>query len=192
MMKRFAPSAQSTSAGAAIGGQDAACRILVGRGHEDRVGVGARELVDTDPGRVDRDPDDLEARRPDRPSVLRVRRILDGDPSRTRGAQHLRHERQGLGEASGDDDVGRVGDGSAGAVQVCRQGVAQLRRATPVDIAEPLAGRLGQGAPERAQPEVPRELVEVGAARPEVDDQRRRRRFRRCGPLRWPASGRRA
>ena len=155
--------------GPALGRQHAAGRVLVRGGHHHRVDIGGFEPLDPQPGLVHGDRDDLEPERPEVLAALGLGRVLQPDPPRPRVAQHGRDQLEPLREPRAHDDGVGVGRRPTHPVEVLGEGQPQFGDAPPIEIAEPLAwGRLSARRIDRSQV-IPRELVEVGAARPEVE-----------------------
>jgi hypothetical protein len=100
---------------AALGGQDDAGRVLVGRGDEHRVQVA--DVVDAQAEVVDRDGDRFE------PPALHLvagaagARVLVAEGAGAAAGEHLREEREALGDPTRHDDRRRVGPHPAGAGQ---------------------------------------------------------------------------
>ena len=108
-------------------------------------------------------------------------RVLHRDAA---ALEHPGEQEEALGGPRADDDGLGIGDNAADSAQVLGEGTAQLDRAARVRIAERPVGCIPEGAPQRAQPRLPREVGEVGEAREEVE--RRHRdpllgRYRRGG-----------
>lgn len=154
---------------APLGRQDGAGRRLVGRRDEDAVGVARGERLDHDPGRVDRDRDDLQAGRGDDPTHLRVGGVLERDAARATRPEDPADEGEPLVEAGARDDPVGVGRRSPDPVEVGGEGIAELGHASPVEVREALARGDVQDAAERAEPLGPGEERDVGAARMELD-----------------------
>ena len=138
------------------------------RRQDDRVGIDARNVATTIPpsstgtgttcspaaGRPDRrragrDP-------PPRSAAPRRRQALSDEPDR-------------LGEAIADDNPLGVGRGPTDPVQVDRKGFAELGCTPMVEIGQSLARRLVEHPTEGPQPDLARELRDVGSAVGEVD-----------------------
>jgi hypothetical protein len=131
---------------------------------------------------ADRHADDLEAGGAgDGHGVVVGRRVLDRQPARAGGGEHLHDQRDPLRVAVADHDVARPRRRAAHAVEVRGERLVQRRDAAAAAVAEV---RVRQRALHRAQPRGAREHRAVGAARAEVDlgrlGRRSRRRAGRC------------
>ncbi len=177
-------------------GQDGPGGPLVRRRQDDGIGLAVPQQVDPDAVTVDRDPDHLEPGRAcGREGVVTGGRVLQRQPFRARGGQHVDEQRHALRVAGADHHVIRFGHGAANPVQVAGQRRAQLRHAAPGQVAEHLVRGVSERTADGPQPRGPGEAGHVGAAVTEVDGrlglarrtQRRGRRSRSGRHLRVPA-----
>jgi hypothetical protein len=157
-----------------IARKDRAGGVLVCRREDDRVDIGLLELLDPHPALVDCDRHDLEARRGYHPTLLRVARVLEGDPLRAPRAEDPADDALALRIPRGDHHPRRVGDHAADAPEVLGERRAQGLDTTRVSVEEVQIGDLGDRLAQRAKPGGAREARDVRGARTEIESGDRR------------------
>src|SRR6185312_11045800 len=95
--------------------------------------------------------------------------VLHRQPPGPRLGEYLYEQADALSEAVRDDDIVRIGSGSAYPVEIAGQGFAQGGRASTAEHRELLCWRKGKDPAQRSQPLYPGKVGNIGAAVGEVD-----------------------
>ncbi len=128
---------------------------------------------------VDRDRHHLQARLLDDQPVLVPAGVLERDPLDAAPAQRAAQQREALHEAGAHEHVLGVGVGAAHPAQVPGERFAQVRQPARVAVAERIQPRVAQRRAQRAQPDLAREVEQVGQAGVEVVGEALQQRARR-------------